>query len=44
MTSYLIVTRVAIILWINLAVMPAALAFDAKARWSAASRAIAANS
>jgi hypothetical protein len=29
MTSYLIVTRVAIILWINLAVMPAALAFDA---------------
>jgi len=26
MTSYLIVTRVAIILWINLAVMPAALA------------------
>ena len=29
MTSYLIVTRVAIIHWINLAVMPAALAFDA---------------
>jgi hypothetical protein len=29
MTSYLIVTRVAIILWINLAVMPAALTFDA---------------
>ena len=29
MTSYLIVTRVAIILWINLAVMPAAVAFDA---------------
>jgi len=28
MTNYLIVTRVAIILWINLAVMPAALAFD----------------
>jgi DNA phosphorothioation-dependent restriction protein DptG len=29
MTSYLIVTRAAIILWTNLAVMPAALAFDA---------------
>ena len=29
MTNYLIVTRVAIILWINLAVMPASLAFDA---------------
>ena len=29
MTSYLIVTRVAIILWTSLAVMPAALAFDA---------------
>jgi hypothetical protein len=29
MTSYLIVTRVAIILWTNLAVMPAVLAFDA---------------
>jgi hypothetical protein len=29
MTNYLIVTRVAIILWINLAVMPAELAFDA---------------
>ena len=29
MTRYLIVTRVAIILWINLAVMPAALTFDA---------------
>jgi hypothetical protein len=29
MTSYLVVTRVAIIPWINLAVMPAALAFDA---------------
>ena len=29
MTNYLIVTRVAIILWINLAVLPAALAFDA---------------
>ena len=29
MTSYLIGTRVAIILWVNLAVMPAALAFDA---------------
>jgi hypothetical protein len=28
MTSYLVVTRAAIILWINLAVMPAALAFD----------------
>jgi hypothetical protein len=27
--DYLIVTRVAIILWINLAVMPAARAFDA---------------
>ena len=37
MTSYLIVTRVAIILWINLAVMPAALAFDAiELSWSAA--------
>src|ERR1700680_2640272 len=31
MTSYLIVTRVAIILWTNLAVMPATLAFDAGA-------------
>jgi hypothetical protein len=29
MTSYLIVTRVAIILWTNLAVVPATLAFDA---------------
>jgi hypothetical protein len=29
MTSYLIATRISIILWINLAVMPAALAFDA---------------
>jgi hypothetical protein len=29
MTNYVIVTRVVIILWINLAVMPAALAFDA---------------
>ncbi|MDX6457859.1 MAG: hypothetical protein QOE55_1556 [Acidobacteriaceae bacterium] len=29
MTRYLIVTRVAIILWTNLAVMPAMLAFDA---------------
>jgi len=29
MTNYLIVTRVVIILWINLAVMPAAFAFDA---------------
>jgi hypothetical protein len=29
MTSYLIVTRVAIILWTNLAVIPAMLAFDA---------------
>ena len=28
MTSYLIVTRVAIILWTNLAVMPATLPFD----------------
>ena len=28
MTNYLIVTRVAMILWINLARMPAALAFD----------------
>ena len=28
-TSYLIVTRVAIILWTNLAVMPATLAFGA---------------
>jgi len=27
MTSYLIVARAAIILWVNLAVMPAALAF-----------------
>jgi hypothetical protein len=29
MTGYLIITRVAIILWTNLAVMPATLAFDA---------------
>jgi hypothetical protein len=29
MINYLIVTRVAIILWINPAVMPAALTFDA---------------
>jgi hypothetical protein len=29
MTSYLIVTRVAMIFWVNLAVIPAALAFDA---------------
>jgi hypothetical protein len=29
MTSYLVVTHVAIILWINLAVMTAVLAFDA---------------
>jgi hypothetical protein len=29
MTNYLIVTRVAIILWTNLAVMPAVFAFDA---------------
>jgi hypothetical protein len=29
MTNYLIVTRVAIILWINLAVMPVAVTFDA---------------
>ncbi|WP_283811746.1 hypothetical protein [Bradyrhizobium hipponense] len=29
MTSYLVVTRIAIILWINLTVMPAAVAFDA---------------
>jgi len=29
MTSYLVVTGAAIILWINLAVMPAALVFDA---------------
>jgi hypothetical protein len=29
MTNYLIVARVAILLWINLAVTPAALAFDA---------------
>jgi hypothetical protein len=37
MTSYLIVTRVAIILWTNLAAMPATLAFDAiEAEWSAA--------
>jgi hypothetical protein len=28
MTSYLIVTRVAMILWINLALVPAALTFD----------------
>lgn len=29
MISYLIVTRIAMILWINLAVMPAVLTFDA---------------
>jgi hypothetical protein len=29
MTNYLIVTRVAMILWVNLAVMPVEIAFDA---------------
>ena len=29
MTSYLIVSRVAIILWINVAIMPAAFTFEA---------------
>jgi hypothetical protein len=37
MTSYLVVTRAAIILWISLAVMPVALVFDSiEANWSAA--------
>jgi hypothetical protein len=38
MTNYLIVTRVAIIFWINVAVMPAALAFEIRHERQAGSK------